>query len=61
VGDKFFQQKDGMATGGSLSLIVNIVTEHFAKMALDPTQHKPSLWDAILVIWPQGPETLLFL
>jgi hypothetical protein len=45
VDDKFFQQKDGMAMGSSLSLIVsNIYMENFEKFALDSGQHKPSLW-----------------
>jgi hypothetical protein len=36
VGDNFFQQKDGMAMGSSLSPIVgNIFMEHFEKLALD--------------------------
>jgi hypothetical protein len=36
VDDKFFQQKDGMATGTSLSPVVsNIFMEHFEKLALD--------------------------
>jgi hypothetical protein len=34
VDDKFFQQKDGIALGSSLSLIVNICMEHFEKLAL---------------------------
>jgi hypothetical protein len=45
VDDKFFQQKDGMAMGNSLSLIVsNIFMEHFKKLALDSAPYKPSLW-----------------
>jgi hypothetical protein len=44
VDDKFFQQKDGMAVGNSLSTIVsNIFMEHFEKLALDWAQHKPLL------------------
>jgi hypothetical protein len=36
VDDKFFQQKDGMAVGSSLSPIVSsIYTEHFETFALD--------------------------
>jgi hypothetical protein len=36
VDDKFFQQKDGMTMGRSLSSIVsNIFMEHFEKLALD--------------------------
>jgi hypothetical protein len=41
---KFFQQKDGMAMGSSLSPIVSNIMEHFEKLALDSAQHKPSLW-----------------
>jgi hypothetical protein len=45
VDDKFFQQKDGMDMGSSLSPIVsNIFMEHFEKLALDSAQHKTSLW-----------------
>jgi hypothetical protein len=63
VDNKFFQQKDGMAMGSSLSPIIrNIYMEHFEKLALDPVQHKPSLWlqyvDGIFVVWPHGPERL---
>jgi hypothetical protein len=42
--DKFFQQKDGMAMGCSLSPIVsNIYREHFEKLPLDSAQYKSSL------------------
>jgi hypothetical protein len=35
VDDRFFQQKDGMAMGSSLSPIVsNIYMEHFEKLAV---------------------------
>jgi hypothetical protein len=44
VDDNFFQQKDGMAMGSSLSPFVsNICMEHFEKLALDWAQHKSSL------------------
>ncbi|PNF31066.1 hypothetical protein B7P43_G17441 [Cryptotermes secundus] len=61
--DKFFQQKDGMAMGKSLSPVVsNIFMEHFEKLALDPAPYKPSLWlryvDGTFVVWPLGPERL---
>jgi hypothetical protein len=37
VDDKFFQQKDGMAVGSSLSSIVcNIYMEYFEKLAQPP-------------------------
>jgi hypothetical protein len=63
VDDKFFQQKDGMAMGSSLSPIVIIIfMEHFEKLALDSAQHKPSLWfryfDDTFVVWPHNPEWL---
>jgi hypothetical protein len=61
--DKFFQQKDGMDKGSSLSPIIgNICMEHFEKPVLDSAQHKPSLWflyvDDTFVVWPHGPEWL---
>jgi hypothetical protein len=63
VDDKFFQQKDGMAIGSSLSPIIsNIYMEHFNKMALDSARHKQSLqlWyvDDTFVVWCHGPEQL---
>jgi hypothetical protein len=63
VDDKFFQQKDGMAVGSSVSPIVrNIFMEHFEKLAVDGAQHKPLLWlryvDDTFVIGPHGPEWL---
>jgi hypothetical protein len=61
--DKFFQQKDDMAIGTSLSPIVsNIYMKHFETVALDSAQHKSSLWiqhvDDTFVVWPHGPEQL---
>jgi hypothetical protein len=45
VNDKFFQQKDGMTIGISLSsTISNIFMEHFEKLAVGSTLNKPSLW-----------------
>jgi hypothetical protein len=42
--DKFFQQKNGMAMGSSLSPVVsNIFMEYYEKLALDTAQYKPSL------------------
>ncbi|PNF18952.1 hypothetical protein B7P43_G14912, partial [Cryptotermes secundus] len=63
VDDKFFQQKDGMAMGNSLSPIVsNIFMEHFEKLALDSALYKTSLWlrymDDTFVVWPHSPERL---
>jgi hypothetical protein len=63
VGDMFSQQKEGMAVGSSLSLIVsNIYKECFGKLALDSVQHKLLLWLCYVgdtfVVWPHGPEWL---
>jgi hypothetical protein len=59
--DKFFQQKDGIAVGCSLSIIIsNIYMENFEKLALDSAQHKPSFWlryvDDTFVVWLHSPE-----
>jgi hypothetical protein len=61
--DNFFQQKDGIAMGSSLSLIVsNSYMEHFEKLAHDSVKHKPSPWlcyvDDTFVIWPRSRERL---
>jgi hypothetical protein len=63
VDDKFFQQKDDMAMGSSLSPTVsNIFMEHFEKLALESAQHKTSVWlryfDDTFVVWPHGPSRL---
>jgi hypothetical protein len=52
--DKFFQQKDGMAVGSSLSAIINnIYMEHFERLAL-----ASALWplylDKNLASWPRA-------
>jgi hypothetical protein len=45
VDDKFLQQKDAMALGSSVSLIVSkICMEYFEKLTLDSAQHKQLLW-----------------
>jgi hypothetical protein len=59
--DGFYPQKEGMAMGSFLSPIVsNIYVEHFAQLAVDSVQDKPSLWlryvDYTFVIWPHGAE-----
>jgi hypothetical protein len=61
--DKFFQQKDGMAMGSSLSPVVsNIYMEHYGKLALVTAQYKPSLWLQYVVdtfvIWIHGLDRL---
>jgi hypothetical protein len=44
VDDKFFQQKEGMAMGNTLSPVVsNIYMEHFEELALKMTAHRPLL------------------
>jgi hypothetical protein len=62
VGDKFFQQKYGMAMGSSLSPILsNVFMEHFEKLAHYSAEYKPSLWlwyVDTFVVWPRGPEQL---
>jgi hypothetical protein len=63
VNDKFFQQKDSMAMGSSLSPVVSkIFMEHFEKLALDMVQYKSSLWfryvDDTFVVWPHGLDRL---
>jgi hypothetical protein len=63
VEDKFFQQKDGMVVGNSLSSVMsNIHMEHFEKLALDAAECKPTRWfryaDVTFVIWPHRPQKL---
>jgi hypothetical protein len=63
VDGKFFQQKDGMAMGSTLSPVVsNIFIDHFEELALKTAIHRPSLWlryvDDTFVIWPHGPDKL---
>jgi hypothetical protein len=58
--DKFYQQKDGMAMGNSLSPVVsNIFMEHLEEMALDTADHKPAEWLRnvvnTFVVWQHGP------
>jgi hypothetical protein len=43
--DKFYQQKEGMAMGNSLSPVVyNIFMEHSEEATLDRADHKPTKW-----------------
>jgi hypothetical protein len=58
--DKFYQQKEGMAIGSSLSLMIsNIFMEHFEEVALDTADHKPTkrhrYVDSTFEVWPHGP------
>jgi hypothetical protein len=62
-GDIFYQQKEGMAMGNSLTLVIsNIFMEHFQEIALDTADHKPTKWrryiDDTFVVWPHGPAKL---
>jgi hypothetical protein len=62
VDDKFFQQKDGMTMGSSLSPIIsNVYMVHFQELT-QLSKHKPSLWfqyvDDTFVVWPHDPERL---
>jgi hypothetical protein len=57
--DKFYQQKEVMAMGNSLSLVVtNIFMEHFEEIALDTPEHKPTNWpryvDDTFLVWQHG-------
>jgi hypothetical protein len=61
--DKFYQQKEGLGMGNSLSLVVNnIFTEHSEETALDTADHKPTKWlryvDNTFVVWLHEPERL---
>jgi hypothetical protein len=63
VQDVFCQQKDGMAMGSSLRMVVsNIFMEHFEKLAVNMMEHRLSLWFRYVfdtfVLWPHGPEEL---
>jgi hypothetical protein len=43
--DTFYQQKEGMAMGNSLSPVVsNIFMEHFEEIALETAEYKPAKW-----------------
>jgi hypothetical protein len=58
--DKFYQPKEGMAMGNSLSPVVsNIFMEHFEQIASDTADHKPAKWlrytDDTSMVLPHGP------
>jgi hypothetical protein len=62
-GDKYFQQKEGMAMGSSLSPVVsNIYMEFFETLSLHGWDMKPSLWlrcvDDTFIIWKHGVKYL---
>jgi hypothetical protein len=61
--DRFYQQKEGMTMGNSLSPVVsNIFMEHFEEVALDTAEYKAAKWlmyvDDIFVVWPHGSARL---
>jgi hypothetical protein len=61
--NKFYQQKEGMVMGNSLSPTVsNIFMENFEEVALDTPEYKPAKWlryvDDTFVVWPHGPARL---
>jgi hypothetical protein len=61
--DKFYQQKEGMAMGNSLSPVVsNIFMKHFEEIALDTADYTPAKWlryiDDTFIVWPHGPARL---
>jgi hypothetical protein len=63
MGDTFFQQKDGMTMGSSLSRIVSgLYLVHLDNMTPAAALHKPPLCprylDDTFVVWPHGPEQL---
>jgi hypothetical protein len=63
VDEKFFQTKDVVAMGNSLSPIVsNIYMDYFEKLAFDSAQHVSSLClhyvDATFMVLPKRPEQL---
>jgi hypothetical protein len=60
---KFYQHKDGMAMGNSLSPVVsNIFMEYFEEIALDTKYYKPvklpRYVDDTFVLWPHEQATL---
>jgi hypothetical protein len=61
--DMFYQQKECMTMGNSLSPVVsNIFMGHFEEIALDTANHKPAKWLRYVydtfVVRPQGPAGL---
>jgi hypothetical protein len=61
--DKFYQQKEGMAMGNSLSPVVsNRFMEHFEEVTLDTGEYKPAKWlryvDDTFMAWTHGPARL---
>jgi hypothetical protein len=70
VANRFYQQKEGMVMGSSLSyvvsntfiLLITLGRGHSEKLALGTAEQKPSLWlryvDDTRVIWPHGMDSL---
>jgi hypothetical protein len=61
VDESFYQQKEGMVMGSSLSPVVSNM-EHFEKLAVDMAKYKPARWlhyvDDTFVVWPHDLDTL---
>jgi hypothetical protein len=70
VANRFYQQKEGMIMGSSLSyvvsnifiLLITLGRGHSEELALDTAEQQPSLWlryvDNTRVIWPHGLDCL---
>jgi hypothetical protein len=62
AGDKLFHQKNIMAMGSSLSLVIIIFMKHYEKVVFDIVQHKMYLWlwyvNDTFMAWLYGPERL---
>jgi hypothetical protein len=62
-GDKFYQQKEGMAMDNALSPVVNnVFMQHFEQIALNTAEHRPAKYPRYVhdtsVVWPYGPARL---
>jgi hypothetical protein len=63
VEDRFYQQKNRVEMGSSLSPIIsNIFMEHFEQLSMDSVPHKPAIWlrcvDNTSVMCTHGMEKL---
>jgi hypothetical protein len=60
--DKFYQQKEGMAMGNSLSLVVSNIVMNTEETVFDTADDKPAKWLSYVgdtvVVWLHGPATL---